>query len=246
MAAAVAVAVLIAGFASTITLNPVQTQKAETGQNAHQLPTAHAGADQKVKAGTMVTLDGSGSDASDKGALTYDWSLRSVPKESVARLFNHTSDRPTFTPDKAGTYVVSLVVADSEGAKSTPDVTNVTVIPAERSNTTLSANVSTTDISIGDTVVISGRLVDAEGNGIPDQTISFKLEAHVLGITRDVPVNSTTTDSTGAFMQSVPAERQDAPSFITEVNLEGWAVYAGGEAYKSSTTEHVNMVVHLQ
>ncbi|MGD0172670.1 MAG: PKD domain-containing protein [Halobacteriota archaeon] len=232
----VAVAVLIAGC----TAIPAQNNTAQ------QLPIAHAGGDQKVKAGSVVTLNGSASSAPRGAALTYDWSLSSVPKGSAAHLVNQTSDRPAFTPDKIGIYVVSLVVSDSAGTKSTPDATNITVIPAERSNTTLTANVSKTDFNIGDTIVISGRLIDADGNGIPNQAISFNLEAHVLGGTYDVPVNSTTTGSTGAFTQSVPAEEsQNVPSFITTVNLEGWAVYAGNEAYKPSTTEHVNMVLHL-
>jgi K319L-like, PKD domain len=231
----VAVAVLIAGCTAIPSQN----------NTAQQLPIANAGADQKVKAGSVVPLNGSASSAPRGGTLTYDWSLSSVPKNSAAHLVNQTSNRPAFTPDKVGTYVVSLVVTDSAGTRSTPDVSNITVIPAERSNTTLTANVSKTEFNIGDTVVISGRLVDADGNGIPNQTISFKLVAYVLGGAYEQPVNSTTTDSTGAYTQSVPAERQDAPFFITEVNLEGWAVYAGNEEYKPSTTEHANFVAHL-
>ena len=232
----VAVAVLIAGCTAIPTQN----------NTAQQLPIAHAGADQKVKVGSAVTLNGSASSAPRGGALTYDWSLSSVPEGSTAHLVNQTSDSPAFTPDKIGSYVASLVVSDSAGTKSAPDTTNITVIPAERSNTTLSANVSKTDFNIGDTIVISGRLVDAGGNGLPNQVISFKLEAYVLGSTYDVPINSTTTGSTGAFTQSVPAEGQSAPFFITSVNLEGWAVYAGNDAYKPSTTAHVNMILHLQ
>jgi hypothetical protein len=83
------------------------------------------------------------------GALTYDWSLSSAPNDSAAQLANQTSDRPTFKPDKAGTYVVSLVVTDSSGAKSTPDATNVTVTPTQPSNTTLTAQTSKTDLYLG-------------------------------------------------------------------------------------------------
>jgi hypothetical protein len=231
----VAVAILVAGC----TAIPAQNNTAQ------QLPLANAGADQKVKAGSVVTLNGSASSAPRGGALTYDWSLTSVPKNSTAHLINQTSNRPAFTPDKVGTYVVSLVVTDSAGTRGTPDATNITLIPAEPSNTTLTAKASKTDFNIGDTVMISGRLVDADGNGISNQTISFKLEAYVLGSTYEQPVNSATTDSTGAYTQSVTAERQNAPFFITTVNLEGWAVYAGNELYKPSTTEHANFVAHL-
>ena len=105
----VAVAILVAGR----TAIPAQNNTAQ------QLPLANAGADQKVKAGSMVTLNGSASSAPRGGALTYDWSLTSVPKNSTAHLINQTSNRPAFTPDKAGTYVVSLVVTDSAGTRGT-------------------------------------------------------------------------------------------------------------------------------
>jgi hypothetical protein len=231
MAVIVAAAVLIAGCTSTTSTNPI----------------ANAGADQKVLLGTVVTLDGIESNAPGGGALAYNWSLSSVPKDSTAHLFNQTSSRATFSPDKAGTYVASLVVTDRTGVKSAPDATNVTVLPAERSNTTLIVNSSSkTDLYLGDQSVISGRLVDAEGNGIPNQTISFKNVARVLGFTTDWPMNDTTTDSTGAFRTVTDqVTRHDAPSFITTVDVEAWAVYAGNDLYKPATTPHVRLTVHL-
>ena len=111
----IAVAAVLAAGCTTPTTN------SQNVAALHQLPIASAGADQKVKVGTVVALDGSESSAPRSGALTYDWSLSSVPNDSAAQLANQTSDRPTFKPDKAGTYVVSLVVTDSSGAKSTPD-----------------------------------------------------------------------------------------------------------------------------
>jgi hypothetical protein len=231
--------VLIAGCTSSTSTNSTQSPGAGT-----QLPTANAGADQEGKVGTTVTLDGSGSSGPNGGALTYNWSLGSVPTNSSVRLVNPTSVHPTFTPDKAGTYVARLVVADHAGGQSQPSSVSITCA-LQPSNTTLTARVSKTDLNIGDTVIISGNLVDANGRGIPNQTISFTVEAHVLGFTSNVPVNSTTTDATGAFSQSVPVTSNGAPSFITQVNLEGWAAYAGSELYKPSTTEHVQMVLHL-
>jgi hypothetical protein len=41
------------------------------------------------------------------GALKYNWSLRSVPANSSAKLVNPTSVHPTFTPKKAGTCVAT-------------------------------------------------------------------------------------------------------------------------------------------
>ncbi|MGZ4925404.1 MAG: PKD domain-containing protein [Halobacteriota archaeon] len=233
----IAAAVLIAGCANSTSQS----------NSAQQFPIANAGVDQKVKVGSVVTLDGSDSSAPRGGTLIYGWSLIAVPKDSAAHLSNQTSDRPTFTPDKVGTYIVSLVVANGAGTNSTPDTTNVTVIPAERSDTTLTVNPSSkTDLYLGDQVVISGRLVDAEGYGIPNQTISFKNVAHVLGFTTEWPMNDTTTDNTGAFTTlPEPLTRHNAPSFIRDVDVEAWAVFAGNDFYKPATTLHEHLNVHL-
>jgi Ca2+-binding RTX toxin-like protein len=81
---------------------------------------ANAGSDQTVHAGTLVTLDGTGSSDPDNNLpLTYAWSM-SAPAGSTATLSSSTADKPTFTPDKIGDYVISLTVTDSLGASSTP------------------------------------------------------------------------------------------------------------------------------
>jgi len=210
------------------------------------LLTANAGPAQKGKVGTTVTLDGSGSSSPNGGGLMYDWSWKSVPGNSSAQLVNPTSVHPTFTPDKAGTYVASLTVKDDAGAQSQPSSVSILCAPLQPSNTTLTAHLSKTDLYVGDTETISGKLVDADGQGIPNQTISFQLEAHVLGVTSDVPINSTTTNATGAYTETTaPVTSSGVPFFITQVNLEGWATYAGNDFYKPATTEHAQVVIHF-
>ena len=235
MATSVVAAVLAAGCTTS------------TLQNKSQLPIANAGADQKVKAGSVVTLDGSGSSAPRGGALTYDWSLSSVPKDSAARLANQTSDRPTFTPDKAGTYVASLVVTDSAGVKSAPDTTNVTAISGRVATKLTDIQASKTgDLYLGDQVVTTGRLVDADGNGIPNQTITFRAIAQVpLFGSRDVSQGSVTTDSTGAFRKVNPVSASGAPFFISTVTVEGWIEYAGNDVYQPTSSNHHLVTVHL-
>jgi len=84
------------------------------GINGNTAPMANAGPDQKTAAaGTMVTLNGSGSDP-DGDAYTYAWSFTARPVGSAASLSSAISSNPTFTPDKAGTYVLSLVVNDGQ------------------------------------------------------------------------------------------------------------------------------------
>ncbi len=241
--------ILIAGCTSTTTPNIPQTQTAGTSRGTSQLPAANAGVDQKGGVGTVVTLDGRKSKASSaRGALTYAWSLSSAPKGSAVRLANQTSDRATFVPDKAGRYVVSLVVTDSTGAKSAPDTANITVISAEPAVTKLIIDnpSSKTDYYLGDQMTMKGRLVDADGNGIPNQTIRFKSVSRVLGFTYDYPIGPVTTDSTGNFTKVFdPISSQGAPSFIKTVDTESWVYYDGNALYKPTESAHAHVTVHL-
>ena len=62
---------------------------------ANHTPVAEAGPDQTVKAGTLVTLDGSHSTDEDGNALTYRWSVVSKPAGGKVTLKGATSVRPT-------------------------------------------------------------------------------------------------------------------------------------------------------
>lgn len=88
-------------------------------------PVADAGADLTAYVTDTVTLDGSGSSDLDGDALTFDWTLVSVPEGSTAALSDPTAVAPTFGVDLPGTYEAELVVSDG-WADSAPDVVRVT------------------------------------------------------------------------------------------------------------------------
>ena len=75
-------------------------------------PVANAGVAQSQIIGNLVTLDGTGSTDADGDALSYHWTLTTRPAGSAAVLSSLTVAKPTFTPDIAGVYAVSLVVND--------------------------------------------------------------------------------------------------------------------------------------
>jgi hypothetical protein len=84
-------------------------------------PVADAGPDIDQSADSAVTLDGSGSFDPDGQRITFVWSFDRVPDGSVVDQkeapfsTNHdTSSSTTFRPDKAGTYIVKLVVNDGK------------------------------------------------------------------------------------------------------------------------------------
>ena len=92
-----------------------------TVTNVNRAPMAYAGEPQLLEApGTLVTLDGSGSCDEDGDSLTYAWSFDRVPSGSAASLNTAIPAAPTFTADRAGEYVVRLVVSDG-ALSSEPD-----------------------------------------------------------------------------------------------------------------------------
>ncbi len=88
-------------------------------------PVAEAGSDQTVTVKTLVSLNGTGSQDADGGALTFQWTLTNQPVGSTATVFNPTFAQPTFIPDLPGTYVVQLLVSDGE-TSSQPDTVAIT------------------------------------------------------------------------------------------------------------------------
>lgn len=91
-----------------------------TGDNVP--PVAVPGADRSVPTSTTVVLDGTGSNDpdGDRNSLTYTWSLVSWPGGTAPTINGNQTPRPAITPDRNGTYVISLVVKDAKGASSQP------------------------------------------------------------------------------------------------------------------------------
>lgn len=83
-------------------------------------PLAVAGPDQNGYVGDTFEFDGSACSDPDGDPLTYKWVVKSSPNSSVATVENDTRINPTFVPDRAGTYVIELVVNDGE-INSEPD-----------------------------------------------------------------------------------------------------------------------------
>jgi aldose sugar dehydrogenase len=100
-------------------------------------PVADAGPDQTVIAGTMVTLDGSGSSDADGDDLTFTWTLTGPGyfDEALAGV------SPVFCAATAGTYTATLAVNDGI-VDSDSDETTITVITPTAALSTLLAAVA--------------------------------------------------------------------------------------------------------
>ena len=88
-------------------------------------PTANAGPDQSVHAGSLVRFNGSGSNDVDGDSLTFNWSLWKSRKGSAAVLSGSNTVDPAFVADLPGTYTVQLVVNDGY-VNSAPDTVAIT------------------------------------------------------------------------------------------------------------------------
>jgi hypothetical protein len=88
---------------------------------SNHAPQAAAGLAQHVSPGDTVSLTGSGTDA-DGDSLTYQWSLISRPDGSAAVLSSATAQAPSFTADRAGTYVALLTVSDGAAVSAPAEV----------------------------------------------------------------------------------------------------------------------------
>jgi len=160
-------------------------------------PVANAGPDQVVTAGDTVPLNGSGSSDAEGDAITFDWTLTSVPVGSTAMLSNPTAASPSFTADVEGSYVAQLIVNDGEF--DSPADTALITAQAIVVNTAPMASAGTDqNVSVGDTVALDGSgSTDADGDAL---TFSWSLSS--------TPGGSTATLSDATAMN---------PTFVADV-----------------------------
>lgn len=111
-------------------LSPAVSALVESSNN--QPPVAVAGANQAVRPGTVVQLNGSGSydDNTPTDLLQYAWKFVSIPAGSAATLSGASTMTPSFVPDAPGTYTIQLTVTDQGGLSSVPSQVTVGEDPA--------------------------------------------------------------------------------------------------------------------
>ena len=123
-------------------------------------PVANAGVAQNVVSGTVVTLDGSSSSDANNDQITYAWTLTAKPATSTASLAAPTSGKPAFTADRAGTYVVTLIVNDGKVNSNAATVS----ITAAIANVAPVANAGVPQKVVAGTVVILDGSASSDAN----------------------------------------------------------------------------------
>ena len=117
---------------------------------------ANAGADTTADVGDKVSLVGTASSDPDGEKLTYQWTIVSRPAGSAAALAKAATSKASIVLDRAGAYVVRLVVRDSVQFSAPDDLTITTT------NTTPAASAGP------DRQVAAGTLVQLSGAGSSD------------------------------------------------------------------------------
>jgi predicted aspartyl protease len=138
---------------------------AATGNSA---PVANAGADQNIPTTTVVTINGSASSDADSDALSYSWSLNTVPAGSSASLSDSANVSPTFTADVDGSYIAQLIVNDGtvDSVADTVTIIAATGNAVPVANAGEDQNVSTISAGNWYTDVFGSASSDADGDAL--------------------------------------------------------------------------------
>ena len=188
---------------------------------SNRAPTAVAGSNQSVVAGSTVTLDGSGSFDPDGNALSYAWTLSTRPALSSAVLVPpaSTSPRPSLQLDAPGTYVATLVVSDGTLSSTASQVTLV----ASVLNAAPVANAgSAQSVLTGSQVSLDGRgSTDANGDAL---TWQWSLPTRPAGSTAtlsgaQIAQPSFIADRAGTYVARLVVNDGKSDSAPAEVTL---------------------------
>ena len=120
-------------------------------------PIAHAGTNQTVFGGQLVSLNGIQSSDPEGAPLAYQWTVVSQPDGSSIVLSGINTVSPTFTPLIIGQYIARLVVNDGQLSSAPSTVTVNVVGSAPRANSVTVSTDEDTPVNIS----LSGSDIDS-------------------------------------------------------------------------------------
>lgn len=190
-----------------------------TAATSNSTPVANAGSDQYVKTETEVTLDGSRSTDADDDILTYHWSLATKAIGSLTQLSDPTSETPSFTADRDGTYVLDLSVSD-ETSISIVDKVSIT---ASSGNSRPVANAGVNqDVVIGNDVFLDGsRSTDADDDTLSYRWVFTSKAPNSDSVLSDTAIESPTfhADKEGTYVLHLTVDDGQMESSVDKVTI---------------------------
>jgi len=118
---------------------------------------------------------------------------------------------------------------------------------ASATATRLTLSESPTNVNVGDSVMVKGQLVDANGKGIPNQVIHINSQATAMGTTVNRPQRNSNTDASGNYGGTglVDISGQKVPSSVKQATVQLTATYDGNAQYAPSQSSPVTFTVHF-
>jgi VCBS repeat-containing protein len=185
-------------------------------------PNANAGQPQTAQVGTVVRLDGMGSQDPDNGPqpLMFQWSLLAVPSGSALttdEVQDATTPLATFTPDVVGVYLVGLEVSD--GLDTSQAEVQITATPP---NVAPNANAGPhMVVQLGNAVNLNGTASHDPDNGPQPLTFqwTFVSKPSTSGLTNASIQDATTAtphftpDVAGIYVLRLDVSDGEASSF---------------------------------
>ncbi|MGA1849088.1 MAG: PKD domain-containing protein, partial [Thermoplasmatota archaeon] len=178
-------------------------------------PMPDAGEDQQIFLGEPVRLDGTAStdpeDAPDGDTagskLIYDWNVTKYPAGSIIRDSSlspsDSNPKPSFTPDKVGTYEISLRVKDQDGDWSNEtDTDAVSVVVIKPNDPPVADAGPDRSVFVDDQVQLDGSgSRDIDGSIV---LYEWRCLSHTVTINNDDQVEASfTPDQQGTFVISL-------------------------------------------
>ncbi|TNE44037.1 MAG: hypothetical protein EP343_30245 [Deltaproteobacteria bacterium] len=239
--------------------DPVRHEVDVFGAEQNEQPSANAGPDQVTGVGETVNLDGSNSTDPEGDPLTYEWKFKTKPDGSAADLSDPKADKPTFSPDKPGKYIVELVVNDGLES-SDPDTVSIEVLtdfklqpsvasvqPAEGySGTTVEVNITGSGFSPEAVVLFDGIALNPNDfKFVNDTTMTAVILLDKAAGDYKLQVrnpNKKVSEDTVMFkIKELPAPEFAATEFMTpEVGITGakYTITVKGKGFiKGATAE---------
>ena len=148
----------------------------ETTPPVNIAPVANAGMDQNAQTGATVMLDGNGSSDANMDALSYNWTLKTLPMGSTAALMDATTATPSFVADMAGDYVAQLIVTDINDVPldSDPDTVMIHVIDQP---------MNTPDVTLK--LKVKPSMLKVEMEDLGEKEVKVKAKIRIAGIKHD-------------------------------------------------------------
>lgn len=191
----------------------------ESGGSPQLSPSADPGVNETVSVGTAVALDGSASQSPAGAPVSYQWTLTEKPAGSTASLSNPTSVRPTFMPDVAGSYTVTLVTR-ANGVASQPKAVKITCV---------TGNVAPRGEAGPDRGAVPGRAITLDGTASRDSnntpvTYSWRIaqqppESNPIFTNRTTATPTFTGDMAGLYTVALTVSDGSLTSPVDQMTI---------------------------